>query len=574
MKKRSLLGALSLALLSTGSFAKVGHSVDIPHVAGEVLVKVNVGKKGLFLAKKSILGIEIKKELNLLAGQYLLLKSEAKSTSTLIQELSDMPEVAFAEPNFIYSAIASENSVESMLTGTLSQKMTDAAPRDPLYGKLWGLSNTGTNEPDRNGNSSGSQGMAGADVAAEAAWAISEGSKNVVIAVIDTGIDYNHPDLKNNIWTNPKEIPGNNIDDDNNGYIDDVHGWNAITQTGNPMDGNSHGTHCSGTIGAEHNNGVGVAGVMKKVSLMGVKFLTDEGSGSLADAVTAIDYATKLNVDIMSNSWGGGGFSQALEDAIKTAKHRGILFVAAAGNESNNNDSRASYPATYQVDNVISVASHTNADVLSSFSCFGKRTVHVAAPGSNVLSTTPGNEYKVYSGTSMATPHVAGVLGLLLAKEGKRLPLLEVRNRLMATSVPQNNYRKTTAAGGRVSAYNLLTNTRIPRQGPEDTAWRAEALSQDFETTHPYTDNSKFSRTYSFPGAKYVKLVIERYETEANYDFIVFKDGKGVEIEKVSGSGTHYETDYAETDSVSVEFTSDSSQTRWGAVIREVKVIY
>ncbi len=574
MKKRSLLGALSLALLSTGSFAKVGHSVDIPHVAGEVLVKVNVGKKGLFLAKKSILGIEIKKELNLLAGQYLLLKSEAKSTSTLIQELSDMPEVAFAEPNFIYSAIASENSVESMLTGTLSQKMTDAAPRDPLYGKLWGLSNTGTNEPDRNGNSSGSQGMAGADVAAEAAWAISEGSKNVVIAVIDTGIDYNHPDLKNNIWTNPKEIPGNNIDDDNNGYIDDVHGWNAITQTGNPMDGNSHGTHCSGTIGAEHNNGVGVAGVMKKVSLVGVKFLTDEGSGSLADAVTAIDYATKLNVDIMSNSWGGGGFSQALEDAIKTAKHRGILFVAAAGNESNNNDSRASYPATYQVDNVISVASHTNADVLSSFSCFGKRTVHVAAPGSNVLSTTPGNEYKVYSGTSMATPHVAGVLGLLLAKEGKRLPLLEVRNRLMATSVPQNNYRKTTAAGGRVSAYNLLTNTRIPRQGPEDTAWRAEALSQDFETTHPYTDNSKFSRTYSFPGAKYVKLVIEKYETEANYDFIVFKDGEGVEIEKVSGSGTHYETDYAETDSVSVEFTSDSSQTRWGAVIREVKVIY
>jgi thermitase len=309
------------------------------------------------------------------------------------------------------------------------------------------------------------------------------------------------------------------------------------------------------------------------VQLMAVKFLTDGGSGSLADAVSAIDYATRENVDIMSNSWGGGGFSQALEDSIKAARDRGILFVAAAGNDGTNNDSRPSYPANYNVENVISVASHTVQDQLSSFSCFGRRTVHIAAPGSNVLSTTPRDTYKVFSGTSMATPHVSGVLGLLLAQEG-RMPVADVRERLMATSTPATSYRRTVAAGGRANAYNLLTNTRIPRSGPNEAHWRMEALSEVFETAHPYKDNERFARTYSCPGAKYVKLVIERYDTESGYDFITFKDAKGGVVEKISGSGSNYETDYAETDSVTVEFTSDSSQTRWGVLIKEVKVIY
>lgn len=479
----------------------------------------------------------------------------------------------YAEPNFIYKAISNVPTVESMLAGRVIESFSASAPQDPMYGKLWGLNNTGSNEPDRNGNYSGTAGVSGADVAAEEAWKLTTGSRNVVIAVIDTGIDYNHPDLKNNMWVNVNEIPGNGIDDDNNGYIDDIHGWNAALNNGNPMDGNDHGTHCAGTIGAEHNNGIGVAGVMNEVSLMAVKFLTDSGSGSLADAVEAIDYATKMNVDIMSNSWGGGGFSQALEDSIKAARDRGILFVAAAGNDGTNNDTRPSYPANYQVENVISVASHTHADALSSFSCFGARTVHVAAPGSNVLSTTPGDSYQVFSGTSMATPHTSGVLGLLVAQEG-RLPVAEVRERLMATSTPAAAYRRKIAATGRVNAYNLLTDTRIPRQGPDENAWRTEALSEAFETEHPYKDNSKFSKTYSFPGAKYVKLVIERYETETNYDFVIFKDAKGNVVEKLSGNGSNYETDYAETDSITVEFTSDSSQTKWGAVIRDVKVIY
>lgn len=571
MKKMSIAAVLGLAVLSTSAMAKF--SEEVAFVPGEVLVKVKPGFKGKFLAKKSLLGAEIKKEINTSAGQFVLLKTNSKSAQSLINELKLLNEVSIAEPNYIYRAINSVPTLESILTGSVREHASSLAPQDPLYGKLWGLNNTGSNEPDRNGGQSTTPGVQGADIDAEKAWGITRGSKKVVVAVIDTGIDYNHPDLKNNMWVNEKEIPGNRIDDDNNGFIDDIHGWNAQMDNGNPMDGNAHGTHCAGTIGAEHNNGIGVAGVMSDVTLMGVKFLSDEGSGNLADAVEAIDYATKMNVDIMSNSWGGGGFSQSLEDVIKAAKNKGIVFVAAAGNESSNNDSRPSYPASYQVDNVISVASHTAQDSLSSFSCFGRRTVHVAAPGSNVLSTTPRGEYKVFSGTSMATPHVSGVIGLLLSETG-RLPVLEVRNRLMATSVPGAAYRKTVASGGRVNVYNFLTDTRLPSQGPDNNAWRVEALSEAFETAHPYADNSKKVQTYTFPGAKYVKVIVEKYDTETNYDFVTFKDAKGALIEKISGSGVNYETDYTEGDTVTVEFSSDSSQARWGVVIKEVKVIY
>jgi thermitase len=554
MKKLSL-GVVGLALFSWTALAKMQSGV--PFVPGEVVVKVRPGLLGRFLAKKSLLGAEVKKVMNLAAGQYLLLKSNAKSTNALVSDLEKLAEVQFAEPNYLYHISGFESS----------------APTDPHFSKLWGLRNTGSNEPDRNGGTSSTPGIMGADLSAERAWAITRGSRKIVVAVIDTGIDYNHPDLKSNIWVNEKEIAGNNIDDDGNGYIDDLYGWNAQLDNGNPMDGNAHGTHCAGTIGAEHNNGLGIAGVMGEVRLMAVKFLSDEGSGSLVDAVEAIDYATKMNVDVMSNSWGGGGYSQALFDSISAAKDKGIVFVAAAGNDTNNNDSRPSYPASYQIDNVISVASHTAQDVLSSFSNFGRRSVHVAAPGSNILSTTPGNQFKVFSGTSMATPHVSGLVGLLIADNG-RLPVVDLRNRLMETSVPVSAYRKSTQGGGRVNAYNFLTDTRIPRQGPDESAWKTEALSEVFETAHPYADNTKLSKKYFFPGAKYVKFLIERYDTEVGYDFITFRDANGVVMDKLSGSGTNYETDYTETNTITIEFSSDSSQTRWGAMIKEVKVIY
>jgi thermitase len=571
MKKNSVAAFLSLAFVSSTALAKM--SLETSFVPGEVFVKVRPGQIGKFLAQKSLLGAEVKKEIKTLSGQFVLLKSNFKSTQSLLSQLVHLKEVQYAEPNYLYKAFRPTETLESILFGKVNQNHNSTTPNDPLYEKLWGLKNTGSNEPDRNGGTSTTPGVVGADTDAEKGWTITTGSKKITIAVIDTGIDYTHPDLENQMWTNKNEIPSNDMDDDNNGFVDDVHGWNAFAKNGDPMDGNSHGTHCAGTIGAEHNNGIGVAGVMNNVALMAVKFLSDEGSGSLADAAQAIDYATKMNVDIMSNSWGGGGFSKALEELISTAKDKGIIFVAAAGNDSSNNDSGPSYPASYQLDNVISVASHTAQDTLSSFSNFGKRSVHVAAPGSNILSCVPGGNYKVKSGTSMATPHTSGVVGLLLSETG-RLPVLEVRNRLMATTTPGSAYRKSTQAGGRVNIYNFLTDTRIPRQGPHEDAWRIETLSDFFETGHPYDNNTTSSKTYSFPGAKFVKLVIEKYDTEFGYDFVIFKDAKGQVIEKISGAGSNYESDYAESDSVTVEFSSDSSINRWGVVVKEVKVIY
>jgi thermitase len=219
-----------------------------------------------------------------------------------------------------------------------------------------------------------------------------------------------------------------------------------------------------------------------------------------------------MNVDIMSRLWGGGGFSQALEDAIVAAKNQGILFLSAAGNDVTNNDSGPHYPSNNVLDNVISVSDHTNQDSLATFICFGKRTVHVAAPGHNILSTTPKNTYKVLSGSSMSTPHVLGLLGLFIAEEGRQ-DVKIVRDLLMATSVPCGAYRKSAKAGGRADAYKFLTDTCVPRQIPKDGAWRYEALKEPFETAHPYAKNAKISKTYNFPGAKYIDFIIEKYET-------------------------------------------------------------
>lgn len=252
------------------------------------------------------------------------------------------------------------------------------------------------------------------------AWDITKGSENVVVAVIDTGIDYNHPDLKDNIWVNPFEIPANGLDDDGNGYIDDIHGISAINGSGNPMDDNNHGTHVSGTIGAKGNNSQGVAGINWNTRLMGLKFLDASGSGSLADAIECINYMVDMknrgvNIRVSNNSWGGGGFSQGLFEAITAAKDAGIIFVAAAGNSSNDNDSNSSYPASYEVDNVVSVAAIDSNQNLASFSNYGLYSVDIAAPGVGILSTTKNNQYASYSGTSMASPHVAGALALLFS---------------------------------------------------------------------------------------------------------------------------------------------------------------
>ena len=247
----------------------------------------------------------------------------------------------------------------------------------------------------------------------EQAWLTAKGSRNVIVAVVDTGIEVNHPDLVNNIWRNETEAAGRaGVDDDGNGFVDDVYGWDFANNRPNGIDDNRHGTHCAGIIGAELN-GIGVVGVAQRVRMMPLKFLDRNGSGTTDAAVAAINYAVANGAKIISNSWGGGGRSELLNQAIQNAINRGVIVIAAAGNDSSNNDSTATYPANYS--GVLAVASTDQFDRLSSFSNFGTRLVEIAAPGSNILSTVTRGSWAELSGTSMATPQVAGAMALALS---------------------------------------------------------------------------------------------------------------------------------------------------------------
>jgi len=316
-------------------------------------------------------------------------------------------------------------------------------PDDPSISELWGLDNTGQ-----------TGGTSDADIDAPEAWDLTTGSSDVLVAVIDTGIDLDHPDLVENLWVNPNEIPNNGIDDDLNGFIDDVYGWDFANDDASPQDDDDHGTHCSGTIGAVGNDLNGITGVNWNVSIMAVKFLGTSG-GTTSDAIDAVNYTTLMGVDLTSNSWGGGGFSSLLEAAIQNAGDNDILFVAAAGNDSSNNDSITSYPTNYEIETVISVAATDHNDQLSSFSNFGSNTVDLGAPGTSVYSTVIDG-YDHFSGTSMATPHVSGVI-CLMKSLSPNLSAIELKTVLMDNVDPLSSLASITISGGRLNAYNSLS---------------------------------------------------------------------------------------------------------------------
>lgn len=281
-------------------------------------------------------------------------------------------------------------------------------PDDTFYldGSLWGLLNTG-----QNGGTSGS------DISAPEGWDIRTDAAEVVVGIIDTGIRTSHEDLSPNLWINPAETD-DDIDNDGNGYIDDLHGINAIRLSGDPLDDQGHGSHVAGTIGADGNNGAGVTGVAWNVRLMALKFLSSSGGGAVSDAILCIGYGVDNGADILSNSWGGSAYSRALHDAVEQARDAGVLFVVAAGNASTDNDIVPVFPGSLPVDNVVTVASTDRNDALSSFSSFGQGSVDLAAPGSAILSAgiDSDDDYATLNGTSMATPHVSGALALLRAE--------------------------------------------------------------------------------------------------------------------------------------------------------------
>jgi thermitase len=472
------------------------------------------------------------------------------SEANVLQILNQDPRVQYAEPNWIYRT-----------TSILPESQTVS---DPLFNELWGLKNIG--QTDRNGT----QGKVGSDMKVEQAWQQGyTGNKNIVVAVIDTGMDLNHPDLAAQLYKNPNEIPGNNIDDDGNGFIDDVSGWNFAAGTNLPQDDQDHGTHCSGTIGAVKND-QGVVGVAWNVSIMPIKFLDASGSGTLANAIQAVQYATLMNVKITSNSWGGPGFSQALKDAIEQSKQNGILFVAAAGNSGRSNDSTANYPSNYAVDNVLAVAATGNRDQLASFSNYGKKTVHVAAPGVDVLSSIRNGKYGKMSGTSMATPHVAGAAVVLWATN-TAYTYLDIKERLIKSSDMVPALMQKTQAGGRVNLLNAIHGIYPPKIYPQESEWKTEAYK--LESLHPYENNQSYTFLIDRPGAKFIRIIFDRIDVEDRYDYVQVNEDDGSEIEIITGVKSSHVSEYIQGSKAKIKLVADSSNIGYGFKISKIQVV-
>jgi subtilisin family serine protease len=403
----------------------------------EVLVKF---KSGLSLASLETLSARfndrIEDRIENAPGWTAIDDLDDANAADTVAQYRALPEVEYAEENF-----------EITLPDAIDSSLVPVFPHDPQFSDQWALSNSGQRG-----------GKQGADISATLAWATTTGSEDVVVAVLDSGVDYNHEDLKPNMWTRPDSMDP--YLDAELGSADDTYGFNAIDNASDPMDENGHGTHCAGIIGAEGENDLGIAGVNWKVRIMPLKFMNAGGYGTTKDAVEAINYVINrkkagVNVRIISASWGSTQKSRALEEVIRKAYEADILFVAAAGNSSVNNDRSPHYPSSYDVPNVVSVAALDRNDQLASFSNWGAKSVAMAAPGVDILSTWLGNAYEEKSGTSMATPVVSGVAALIVA-EHPRMSVDELRKKLLASSDPIVALKGKTVTGGRVNAAKAL----------------------------------------------------------------------------------------------------------------------
>lgn len=470
---RSVSATPAIAAFAIAAFAGVAAAQTLPvvpppegdrgapgYAEGSVLVNF---KPGATLSEKSqayaAVGGQKIRGFGLVRGLEQVSLGKGNRPEQAIQTLNRLPFVELAEPD--YELHADTN--------------------DTYFGLQWGLDNTGQ-------SIRGYTGVMDADIDGLEAWGITTGDPDFIVAVIDTGTDYTHPDLANNIWTNPGEIPGNGVDDDGNGFIDDVHGYDFFSNDGDPMDEEGHGTHVAGTICAEGNNGIGVTGVAWNCKIMPLRFI-GPGGGYTSDAIAALSYAVSNGAKLSNNSWGGGGYSFSLYNAIQNAGAgpNGHLFVAASGNSAVDTDASPHYPSSYNLDNIISVAATNNRDELSSFSNFGAASVDVGAPGTDIASTyTILYDYAWASGTSMASPHVTGLAALVWG-QNPGWSNLEVKNRILDTARPLAALSGKTVTGGIINAYDALYSPTTPPDAP--SALVANVLSHS-EIELSWTDNA------------------------------------------------------------------------------------
>lgn len=396
-----------------------------------------------------------------------LARVKAEDTLLAVKRFNERDDVLYAEPNYIYHV--------------------STLPNDSRFSEMWGLKNTGQVgcircSPDFPPSVSG-PGTPGYDIHAEQAWDITQGSSNVVVGVIDEGVDIDHPDLRANIWRNAAEIPNNGIDDDVNGKVDDINGWDFFSNDNNVRPNTAdeaHGTHVSGIIGASGNNGTGITGVNWRVGIMSLRVGDAQGLSNSA-LLGAYAYAKTMrdlwissggrrgaNIRALNNSYGGPGFSQSAFNAIRALSESGVLFVAAAGNDNTNNDLSPSYPTNYAIPNVIAVAATNRLDELGAFSQYGAQTVHLGAPGVSILSTMPNNGYSLQSGTSMASPMVTGAAALVCAAN-PNLGMAQLRGVLLYNGDKRDSLVGKTSTGRRLNVYNsilaeLENDTTAPAQ--------------------------------------------------------------------------------------------------------------
>lgn len=420
-----LIAIVALLFTVTPAEPRTPGKAELSHdyVPGELIVKPRSGASLAAIGTlRSRLNAQVKNTFPSIGAELWVVAG--MSVDEALARFSADPSVEYAEPNFRIHA-------------------TGFIPDDPLFESQWALHNTGQ-----------TGGLPGADIDAPEAWESTTG-EGVVVAVIDGGVDWSHPDLQTSLWINPGEIPGNGIDDDGNWFVDDVRGWDFVENDNDPLEDQGHGTHTSGTIAAGAHNGIGVAGISWSAKVMPLRFLNEFGTGSNADAIRALEYAMRMGASITSNSWGSYSYSEALRDAIEATRDAGLLFVAAAGNRRSDLDVFNYYPAGYDLNNIISVASTNKHDRISVFSNFGATRVDLAAPGTDILSTFPGGGYVMMSGTSMAVPYVAGAAALVWSASPD-LNYMEVKEFLMESTDPLPALAGMCVTGGRLNAFNAI----------------------------------------------------------------------------------------------------------------------